>query len=272
MKPLSRIAIVTNASKEGAEEAARTLEALAEDRGVEAVSTVEFPPPAGFLKDADACFVLGGDGTLLGMLHEAVREDVPVAGLRHGKLGFLATLSPEELRDKLPPILGGAYRVRRRSLLRCESSSGESRLALNDVVVKSGSGSRLARLVVLAEDEPVAEYACDGVIFSTPTGSTAYNLAAGGPLVHPSANVLVMTPISAHTLTSRSVVFPRESRLIVKSAGEQDPPTVATDGREAFAGPESLPLQVAVPEETFPLLEEESHSHFRVLRNKLKWD
>ena len=117
--------------------------------------------------------------------------------------------------------------------------------------------------MVLAEDEPVAEYACDGVIFSTPTGSTAYNLAAGGPLVHPSANVLVM---------SRSVVFPRESRLIVKSAGEQDPPTVATDGREAFAGPESLPLQVAVPEETFPLLEEESHSHFRVLRNKLKWD
>ncbi len=272
MKPLSRIAIVTNASKEGAGEAAAALEALAGEEGVEVRSTIEFPPLPGFLEGFDACFVVGGDGTLLGMLEEAVRQDVPVAGVRHGQLGFLATFSPEDLREQLPPILRGAYHVRRRSLLRCQVGTGESRLALNDVVVKSGSGSRLARLMVRAEDEPVAEYACDGVIFSTPTGSTAYNLAAGGPLVHPAANVLVMTPISAHTLTSRSVVFPRETRLIVESAGEQDPPTVATDGQDAFAGPDSLPMEVVVPEETFPLLEEENHSHFRVLRNKLKWD
>ena len=90
--------------------------------------------------------------------------------------------------------------------------------------------------------------------------------------MHPAANVLVMTPISAHTLTSRSVVFPRETLLIVESAGEQDPPIVATDGQDAFVGREPLPMEVVVPEETFPLLEEENHSHFRVLRNKLKWD
>jgi NAD kinase len=81
-----------------------------------------------------------------------------------------------------------------------------------------------------------------------------------------------MTPISAHTLTSRSVVFPRETRLFVESVGEQDPPTVAADGQDASAGANPLPLEVVVPEETFPLLEEENHSHFRVLRNKLKWD
>ena len=272
MKPLSRIAIVINAYKQGAREAAAALEALSAGEDVEAVSTIEFPPPLGFLRGSDACFVVGGDGTLLGMLEEAVREDVPVAGVRHGQLGFLATFSPENLREQLPPILRGGYRVRRRSLLQCKVETGESRLALNDVVVKSGSGSRLARLMVKAGDEPVGEYACDGVIFSTPTGSTAYNLAAGGPLVHPDANVLVMTPISAHTLTSRSVVFPRKTQLIVESVGEQDPPTVATDGRDAFAGSKCLPLEVVVADETFPLLEEESHSHFRVLRNKLKWD
>ena len=136
------------------------------------------------------------------MLNEAVRLNVPVAGVKHGQLGFLATFSPEDLRHQLPPIFRGAYQVRRRSLLRCKFGSGDSRLALNDIVVKSGSDSRLARLAVRVEDEPVAEYACDGVIFSTPTGSTAYNLAAGGPLVHPAAHVVVMTPISAHTLTS----------------------------------------------------------------------
>lgn len=272
MTPLSRIAIVANATKPGALEAAGRLEDLARAEGAEACVTIEFPPPPGFLEGMDACFVIGGDGTLLGALEEAVTRNVPVAGVRRGRVGFLATFSPDELAERIPPILRGAYRVGRRSLLRCRVPSGESRLALNDVVVKSGSVSRLARLVVRSGEEPVAEYACDGVILSTPTGSTAYNLAAGGPLVHPSAHVVVMTPISAHTLTSRSVVFPREARLVVESAGEQEPPIVSADGQDAFSGPDCLPLEVVVPEETFPLLEEESHSHFRVLRNKLKWD
>ena len=167
-----------------------------------------------------------------------MRLNVPVAGVKHGQLGFLATFSPEDLGYQLPPIFRGAYQVRRRSLLRCKFGSGDSRLALNDIVVKSGSDSRLARLAVRVEDEPVAEYACDGVIFSTPTGSTAYNLAAGGPLVHPAAHVVVMTPISAHTLTSRSVVFPRETRLFVESVGEQDPPRVASRmGKTLTPGP-----------------------------------
>ena len=272
MEPLSRIAIVTNSTKVGAVEAASVLEAIAQAEGVEVRSTAEFPPSEGFLEGVDACFVVGGDGTLLGMLDEAVRLNVPVAGVKHGQLGFLATFSPEDLGHQLPPIFRGAYQVRRRSLLRCKFGSGDSRLALNDIVVKSGSDSRLARLAVRVENEPVAEYACDGVIFSTPTGSTAYNLAAGGPLVHPAAHVVVMTPISAHTLTSRSVVFPRETRLFVESIGEQDPPKVAADGQDAYGGANPFPLEVVVAEETFPLLEEENHSHFRVLRNKLKWD
>ena len=87
-------------------------------------------------------------------------------------------------------------------------SGGTPQIALNDLVVKSGSSGRLARFTVFAGEEPVADYACDGIVFSTPTGSTAYNLAAGGPVAHPDARVVLMTPISAHTLTSRSVVFP----------------------------------------------------------------
>ena len=272
MTPLSRIAIVANATKPGALEAVELLEGLARAVGAETLVTTEFPPPAGFLEGMDACFVVGGDGTLLGTLEEAVARNVPVAGVRRGRVGFLATFSPDELAERVPAILQGAYRVGRRSLLRCRVPGGESRLALNDVVVKSGSVSRLARFVVRSGEEPVAEYACDGVILSTPTGSTAYNLAAGGPLVHPSAHVVVMTPISAHTLTSRSVIFPREARLVVESAGEQEPPLVSADGQDAFSGPDCLPLEVVVPKETFPLLEEESHSHFRLLRNKLKWD
>ena len=147
----------------------------------------------------------------------------------------------------------------------------EESFALNDLVVKSGSEGRLARFSVHAESELVADYACDGIVFSTPTGSTAYNLAAGGPIVHPGSEVMMMTPISAHTLTSRSVVFPAGISLSVDSHDNPDEPLVSADGQPAFASPVVFPLQISVSIRAFPLLEETGHSHFRVLRNKMKW-
>jgi NAD+ kinase len=117
----------------------------------------------------------------------------------------------------------------------------------------------------------VAEYACDGIVFSTPTGSTAYNLAAGGPIAHPEAQVLLMTPISAHTLTSRSVVFPSGVSLSIQSERNPDEPLVSADGQPAFEVPAAFPIEVRVADQSFPLLEEKNHSHFHILRSKLKW-
>ena len=271
MKPLQKVCIIANASKAGAEKAALRLKELAEENGVEASATIEFPPPRDFLEGMDACFVVGGDGTLLNVMEEAVRHDVPVAGIRHGQLGFLATFSPENMESKIPPIFHGSYRISRRSMLSYRDKSGFSKCALNDLVVKSGTNGRLSRFSVFEEKERVAEYACDGIVFATPTGSTAYNLAAGGPIAHPEAQVILMTPISAHTLTSRSVVFPSGVTLMVQPERNPDEPLVSADGQPAFGDSAQFPLEITVAEESFPLLEEQGHSHFHVLRNKLKW-
>jgi len=271
MKPLQRIAVVGNATKAGAGEIADCLANLAKSEGLEVELTMTFPPPENLLAEMDACFVVGGDGTLLNMMKQAVRHDVPVAGVRHGQLGFLATFSPEEMESKMPDIFRGGYDIRRRSMLSYSMGEGEESFALNDLVVKSGSEGRLARFSVHAESELVADYACDGIVFSTPTGSTAYNLAAGGPIVHPGSEVMMMTPISAHTLTSRSVVFPAGISLSVDSHDNPDEPLVSADGQPAFASPVAFPLQISVSIRAFPLLEETGHSHFRVLRNKMKW-
>ena len=271
MKPFKRIAIVSNANKEGAAEVGKELQGMSEKMGVDATLSTDFPAPAGLLADMDACFVIGGDGTLLNLMEQAVAYDVPVAGIRHGQLGFLATFSPEEMEVQLPPLFSGEYKVSRRSMLAFKDSAGISRMALNDLVVKSGSNGRLARFSVSVGDEPVADYACDGIVFSTPTGSTAYNLAAGGPIAHPDAQVVLMTPISAHTLTSRPLVFPFGISVKISCLGHSDPPLVSSDGQEAFPENPVFPVEVSVSATTFPLLEALDHSHFRLLRHKLKW-
>ena len=109
MKPLKRVAIVSNATKQGAVEIGEELRKRAESHGVNALLTTEFPAPDGLLRDVDACFVIGGDGTLLNLMEQAVEFDVPLAGIRHGQLGFLATLSPEEMSDQIPLLLDGKY-------------------------------------------------------------------------------------------------------------------------------------------------------------------
>ncbi len=272
MKPFKRIAILSNATKTGTEEAATHLKQLAEQHGIEVIVSNRLPVPEGILRGADACFVMGGDGTLLSVMSEATKYKVPVAGVRYGQLGFLATISPQDLESKMPAIFRGNYLVKTRSLLSYGQKNGDEKPALNDLVVKSGSNGRLARFSVFSDAEKVADYSCDGIVFSTPTGSTAYNLAAGGPIVHPDAQVVLMTPISAHTLTSRSVVFPSGVSLRVHSHDNPDPPLVSADGQAAFDSPPEFPLEISVSTSTFPLLAEQDHSHFRVLRNKLKWD
>jgi NAD+ kinase len=271
MNPLKNIAIVSNLSKTGARDLAHSLEKICHDYGVKSRLTEEFPCPQNFLKDMDACFSVGGDGTLLNLLDQAIEYEVPVAGVGLGKLGFLATLYPDDLARSLPPVLRGEFQIRRRSLIGYRENQGNEKLALNDLVVKSGATGRLGRFSVFCGNERVADYASDGIVFSTPTGSTAYNLAAGGPIAHPEAEVILMTPISAHSLTSRPLVFPAGISLQIECEGDSVSADVSTDGREAFTTTPQFPLEIFVSRKSFPLMETIGHSHFRVLRNKLKW-
>ena len=271
MQPIRKLAFVVNEQKNGAGELARALMDIAKTSGIEITHTARFPLPDGFLKGRDACCVIGGDGTLLGVAAEATREQVPIIGVNRGSLGFLTTLSADEAKTQLSALLAGEFRIAYRSLLNCSTGSGQHDLALNDVLIKDEQTSRLVRLEVFADNELVTEYVCDGLIFSTPTGSTAYNLSAGGPLIHPSAEVIAMTPICPHTLSNRSIIFRRDVKLRVHNRGEAERVLVAMDGQRNLVTCENSPVEISVSSLQLPLAQSLDYSHFSVMRAKLKW-
>jgi len=271
MQPIRRLSFVVNEKKTGAPELAGLLTAAAGGAGTAWTQTSRFPLPEGALEGCDACCVIGGDGTLLGVVSEAARAGVPVIGVNRGSLGFLTTFSADEARAHFAAVLAGDYRIARRALLDCSTGSGGRSLALNDVLIKDETNSRLVSLEVFAGDELVTEYHCDGLIFTTPTGSTAYNLSAGGPLIHPSADVVAMTPICPHTLSNRSIIFRSDVRLSVHNRTGSARPLVAIDGRRTLAFHDGQPVTISVSPLTLSLIQREDYSHFSVLRTKLQW-
>jgi NAD+ kinase len=271
MNPIRQLAFVVNQQKEGAPELARELSGIARAAGVKFKHTSRFPVPRGFLAGYDACCVIGGDGTLLGVAREATRAQVPIIGVNRGTLGFLTTFSADEARADFERILSGAFRIDQRTLLECSAGTGTRDLALNDVLIKDEVNSRLVRLEVYADNELVTDYLCDGLIFSTPTGSTAYNLSAGGPIVHPSTGVIVMTPICPHTLSNRAIIF-RDSvclRVINRTANSRL--FVAIDGRRNLRSRGNLPIEISVSSSRLPLAQRPDYSHFSIVRKKLAW-
>ena len=271
MAALKRIAFVINQDKKGAPELASYLLGLAAQYGVHTFQIREHPIPRGALDGFDACCVIGGDGTLLGVAEESARSGVPIIGVNRGSLGFLTTFSADEARNSFKEIIEGRYTIATRSMLECSVSGGAPVLALNDVVVKEEVNTRLAHLEVYFGTELVTEYVCDGLIFTTPTGSTAYNLSAGGPLIHPSADVVAMTPICPHTLSNRSIIFTPASRLRVRNRDASSRLMAAVDGRVHLQVGARFELEVSQSNLRLPLIQREDYCHFAVLRTKLGW-
>lgn len=271
MKPIRKLAFVINEDKVGAPELARELIAAARAHGAKLKQTTRFPLPRGYLTDCDACCVIGGDGTLLGVAREAAEQQVPIIGVNRGSLGFLTTFSADEARAQFAELLGGQYRVAQRSLLECCTGPKSCDLALNDVLIKDEINSRLVHLEVHADDELVTNYTCDGLIFSTPTGSTAYNLSAGGPLIHPDAAVIAMTPICPHTLSNRSIIFRESVCLRVLNESPSSRLLVAMDGQRNLKVGIGSPIKITVSPLKLPLAQRVDYSHFSVVRTKLKW-
>ncbi len=271
MQPIRRLAFVINQLKAGAPELAEVLMATARKAGVDLVATTRIPVPDDYLQGFDACCVIGGDGTLLGVVKAAASAQVPVIGVNRGSLGFLTTFSSDEARAHFADLLAGGYRVALRSLLDCSTGPGQHELALNDVLIKDEVNSRLVRLEVFAGDELVTDYHCDGLIFSTPTGSTAYNLSAGGPLIHPAAEVIAMTPVCPHTLSNRSIIFRHDIRLRVFNRTGRSRLLVAVDGQRNLTFCEGAPVEVSNSPLKMPLAQRVDYSHFSVVRSKLNW-
>ena len=272
MQPFRRIAFVVNSEKSGAAGLAQELMDIARQTGAKKLKlSSDRKLPRGYFKGCDACCVIGGDGTLLGAVRGAAHANIPIIGVNQGSLGFLTTFSADEARAQFASLLQGDYRIAHRSLLECKAGAGDRDLALNDVLIKNATNSRLVRLEVLADGKLVTEYYCDGVIFSTPTGSTAYNLAAGGPIIHPSAGVIAMTPICPHTLSNRTIIFRDNVKLTVINRSQDSRLLVAMDGQRNTAVTEDVPIEINISKRTLTLAQRRDYSPFEVMRAKLKW-
>ena len=227
----------------------------------------------------DLLVVLGGDGTLLSVADcaGAAGVDVPILGVNFGGLGFLTEATLPELYPSLESALSGAARIEERMMLRGTTIRGgqplTDHLALNDVVITKAARARMTDLSVFVGDEFVTRVKADGLIVATPTGSTAYNLAAGGPIVQPVVDAIVLTPIAPHMLTNRPIVIPAASVVRVQPMmNERDEIYVTFDGQAGYQLEAGDEVRIRCAERRVRLLRPSSRSYFEVLRQKLKWN
>ncbi|MDX2109463.1 MAG: NAD(+)/NADH kinase [Verrucomicrobiota bacterium] len=269
-KPVQRIALVVNHSKPAAQAVGTAFQHLAEALGLSVITSSDYPIAPELLKGADACCIVGGDGTLLGVVAAATTYNVPVVGINLGKLGFMATYLPEDTETLLHDLQNGNYSLSNRSILTCRDAHGVRQLALNDVVIRTHT-LRLCTLHVDCGQEHLNDFRGDGLIFATPTGSTAYNLSTGGPIVHPTARVLLVTPICPHTLSNRTVIIDEHTPLSVRLDEFTTGLCVSVDGREWAVHSGNFPLEIALAKEQFQLIQPVNFSHFHLVRTKLQW-
>jgi NAD+ kinase len=226
----------------------------------------------------DMVVVLGGDGTLLSMADciAAAGKSIPMLGVNFGSLGFLTEVTLPELYPSLETVLAGKALVEERLMLastvRRTRETFSTYVALNDVVVAKTARSRMIDLSVSVGDEFVTRVKADGIIVATPTGSTAYNLAAGGPIVEPSVDALILTPIAPHTLTNRPIIIPASSTVRVQPHMEgRDEVFVTFDGQAGFQLEDGDEISIRRAERSLLLIHPSTRSYFEVLRQKLKW-
>jgi len=226
---------------------------------------------------ADLAIAIGGDGTMLGAVRAAAPHGVPVLGINAGALGFLTAITPEQLPVMLPLALRGEFTVETRSMLRGvimhQGVVSAEMTALNDIVVRQGRQGRLINLDVTVAGRELGRFSADGLLISTPTGSTAYGLSAGGPIIHPSAAVTVLVPICPHSLSFRPMVFPASDPMVITCEGNfhGDEILVIADGQD--------PLTVSIGDQIVitpapcvaSLVKIDQTSFYDRLREKLQW-
>lgn len=231
-------------------------------------------------EDLDILIILGGDGTLLHIADKASRYEIPVMGINLGGLGFLTAVSVKERFEALNLLLQGKMQVEKRMLLQTrllgeganhEKAPGSSLYALNDVVISKGDIEQLIYLRTWSDQEFITTYRADGLVFSTPTGSTAYNLSAGGPIVEPRLPCILVTPICPFMLESRPLLLPSGVTLITQLAGKADNVKVIVDGRFTWKMLENSQLEVKTASKPLQLVSMPQKGYFEILRSKLNW-
>jgi NAD+ kinase len=228
------------------------------------------------LRPLDILFSIGGDGTFLSSARLACYADIPVFGINAGRFGFLTEITADELDESIERILAGDYRLEERRMIGASfTTDGKSweYLGLNDIVIHRQALSRIVTLETFFDNEHVATYEGDGLIISTPTGSTAYNLSAGGSIVHPDVDCIILTPICPHTLNVRPMIVPPDSKLKVvpRFSGIESQVNITFDGQRSGDIPDEIPIEIAYSDLRCRLVRLKNENFFSHLRQKLHW-
>ncbi|MBA7514465.1 NAD kinase [subsurface metagenome] len=226
-------------------------------------------------KQTDLVIALGGDGIILKAARQVSRFNLPVLGVNLGGLGFLAGVNSSDLYPTLDLILQKRFTTMERMLLRAQvvrkGKTAGKFLALNDVVVKNGITARVIKLRLEVNNQYVATYVGDGLIISTPTGSTAYSLAASGPIVHPDLALIILSPICPHTLALRPLIISSKDTIKIRVETDHDEVILTMDGQENIPLKLGDLVQVRKAKERLKLIVPEKKSYYQVLRTKMKW-
>lgn len=225
--------------------------------------------------NVDLILVLGGDGTMIATARMVGDQEIPVIGVNYGGLGYLAEFRIEELYAGLEAVLSGNYRLDKRVMLEVELRRDDtvvtSNRVLNDVVINKSALARIIEIEASFNRQFVNSFRADGLIVSTPTGSTAYNLSAGGPVIFPSMNAVVITPICPFTLSNRPIVVPDDGEIELQLKTDQEEVALTLDGQVGFPLKVDDRIMIRKSRTTFNLIQPSSRNYFDVLRDKLRW-
>lgn len=278
---MKKLGVIGNCTKTGVPEALRRVSTRAKELGIVLCADEPTAPyldhcpamPAGLIAaEVEAVMALGGDGTMLRVAREIADRDKPLIGIKLGGLGFLTSVAENEIDQAMACLASNNFTVSERSVAECTvGRSPEIFRALNDLVINTGKSLRVATLSVSVDGDHVTSYVCDGLILSTPTGSTGHSLSAGGPIVQPDASVFVINLICAHSLSARPLVVPDSSLIEVTVQKCAEELTIAVDGQisRPLALGDVVRLRRGARNVKFIHLP--GYSYFNVLRQKLNW-
>ncbi len=278
------IAIVANKGKPEARIVARELLYLLEEKGARVLIEESIAPDLGrldlacpldaFAGRADLVCVLGGDGTLLRVTRQLAGCSLPLLGINLGTLGFLSEAEPDNLPLAVDNLLSGRYRIEERTMLEAKLLRGGELLAtytaMNDIVIAKGSFCRIIQCAVYLDDQYVATFSGDGVIVASPTGSTAYSLSAGGPIVAPNVDMLLLTPVAPHSLTARPMVFSADQLIRIEVDAVHKEMGLSVDGQFGYRLEGRDEIHIRRSPHVTPLIKWEEGNFFDVIRKKLQ--
>lgn len=224
----------------------------------------------------DLLIVVGGDGSLINAAHSAVKHSTPVLGVNRGRLGFLTDIHPQDLEKKIGEVLNGDYQEEKRFLLSTtialHSDKQEAGIALNEVVLMPGNVARMIEFSIIIDDQFVCAQQADGLIVATPTGSTAYALSGGGPILYPQLDAIVLVPMFPHTLSARPIVVSAKSRIVIHvDTYSTSSPWLSCDGQTRISVPIGANITIRKHAKTLSLIHPLDYNYFETLRTKLHW-